>query len=123
MRNYGQVYLDDLGRCPAGTFESSFATVANKMGLGSILERNELTLLYEAAFRATYCNLALNGLGKFAGEVKAEDERLRSQLEREFMIARDTLLASPGWESLSVLERNALRRIFLDVFVTEERLA
>jgi hypothetical protein len=123
MKNYGQAFLDELAGLPSDTFESRFSAASTALGLGGILDRNELSLLYEAAFRASLCNDALNGLGESGGTIKAEDEPQRMKLETEFMGARDIFCASPGWQTLSTPEQNSIREMFLSVAVADTRLA
>ncbi len=123
MVNYGQTFLNQLAACPAGSFENCFAMVSNKLGLGTLLERNELVLLHEAASRATLCNLAFNGLPRTESQPCPENENTRRELEIEFMMALDILFASPGWQNLAASDQKALRTIFLNVFVRPERLA
>lgn len=123
MMNSGQPFLDELAAFPADSFENRFSMVVGRLGVASALERNELTLLFEAAYRATMCNIAFNGLGSKANGIRLEEERERSRLEYAFMVARDVLFASPGWQALSRAEQVALSRIFLTVLVAPEKLA
>ena len=123
MKNYGQAFLDELAGLPSDTFESRFSTASTTLGLGKILERNELTLLYEAAFRASLYHDAINGLGEHESRIKAEDEPKRMKLETEFMTARDIFYASPGWQNLSSPEQSSIQRTFLSVSVAEDKLA
>src|SRR5262245_30068960 len=100
MNNSSQEFLQELGSLPPDTFESRFSRTSIQLGLASDLTRNELTLLYEATFRATLCNLAINGLGGLGGNIRPEQEGNRCRLERDFMVARDVFYASPGWQNL-----------------------
>jgi hypothetical protein len=123
MTNHGQAYLDTLAGAPAGCFENSFALVCKKLGLGEKLDRNGLILLQDASFRATVCNLALNGRGAYATTLTAAHEAIRTHLELEFMVACDALFASAGWQNLPYSQQNTVRRIFLTVLVRQENLA
>ncbi len=123
MKNYGQAFLDELAGLPPDTFESRFSTSSSTLGLGAILDRNELTLLYEAAFRANLCTEAINGVDQHEGRIKPEDEPHRVKLETEFMVARDIFYASPGWQTLSPSDQGIIDRLFLTVAVMESKLA
>src|SRR3974390_655937 len=105
MKNPAQEFLQELGNLPSDTFESRFSQVSNQLGLAVSFSRNELTLLYEATRRATLCNIALNGLGNRAGRISQEQETQRRKLEDDFMVARDVLYASPGWQTLQETEQ------------------
>jgi hypothetical protein len=85
----GQNFLEALASLPPYTFESRFAKTLAGLGLGSVFDRNELKLLYEASVRTLACNLAINAIGTAEERVRPQDEAERSRLEREFMIARD----------------------------------
>lgn len=123
MKNPAQEFLQELGNLPPDTFESRFSRASNQLGLGGELTRNELTLLYEATFRATLCNLAINGLGKLAGKIPSEQESNRWKLERDFMVARDIFYASPGWQTLEPFEQETIEKVFLGVMVVDDKLA
>ena len=123
MKNHSQEFLEQLASHPADTFESRFSLVSNRLGLASTLNRNELTLLYEAAFRATLCNMALNGLGEYGEEIRPELEANRTKLEWDFMVARDMFYGSPGWQELAEGEQELIKKVFLSVFVAEDKLA
>ena len=123
MTNDGQSFLDQLAAFPPDSFENRFSLVAGRLGLAAALERNELTLLFDAAYGATLCNIALNGIGLKGGAILAKNEHERSRLEHEFLVARDVLFASPGWQGLARPEQLALSKIFLTVLVTPEKLA
>ena len=97
--------------------------VSLRLGLGDALAADELSLLYEAAFLATLCNIAFNGLGGCGGEIKPERETSRIMLEREFMAARDNFFRSAGWKALPPTQRGSIEKIFLDVFVIQANLA
>src|SRR5262249_41635872 len=118
-----QEFLQELGNLPPHTFESHFSRASNQLGLAGELTRNELTLLYEATFRATLCNLAINGLGKLAGKIPGDQEPNSSKLERDFMVARDIFFASPGWQTLESLEQETIEKVFLGVMVDDDKLA
>lgn len=123
MKNPAQDFLQELGNLPPDSFESRFSRASTQLGLAGELTRNELTLLFEATFRATLCNLAINGLGALAGKILPDQEPSRFKLERDFMVARDILFASPGWQTLELSEQETLEKVFLSVVVKEEKLA
>lgn len=122
MKTDGQQFLEELACLPPQTFDHRFASTSAQLGLGTVFDRNELKLLYEASLRGLLCNLAINGIGS-QGLIKPEEEAERCQCEREFMEARDLFYASPGWQNLPESKRQAVERYFLSVFVTEDRLA
>jgi hypothetical protein len=122
VRTEGQVFLDRLARRPR-TFDSRFAQISTRLGLGAQLSRAELELLHQAAYLATLCNIALNGLGGCGGFIKLEREANRTRLEMHFLMARDLFYASAGWQRLDQCRRGAIGRIFLTVFVTDDNLA
>lgn len=119
----GEQLLRELASFPAKTFESHFSRTSSRMGLGPLLGRDELTLLYRAAFLATLCNISFNGLGGCEGEINPERESTRRGLEREFMLARDGFYACPGWQSLPAAQQRPIQRVFFTVLVTEQNLA
>lgn len=123
MKNLAAEYLQELAHLPPDSFESRFSRTSIQLGLADSFSRNDLTLLYEATFRATLCNLAINGLGALRGNIRSEEEANRSRLEREFMMARDVFYASPGWQSLEETDQEPINRIFLGVSVAEDKLA
>jgi hypothetical protein len=123
MQTEGQNYLDQLVGPWCNGFDRRFSKISTGLGLGNTLIRNELRLLHEATFCATLCNIALNGLGGCRGKIRPERESNRVNLESEFMAARDTFCASTGWKSLPLFQRGAIQRIFLNVFVTEDKLS
>jgi hypothetical protein len=123
MMTTGEAYLDELAGFPPKTFPSHFASRATRLHLGAALDRAELRWLYEAAFVATLCNIAINGLGGCGGQIKPEREPNRRRLETEFMTARDRLYASAGWQALSPSVRHPIQSAFLWISVNEENLA
>jgi hypothetical protein len=123
MKTEGQNFLDQLSGPWCNGFERRFSKISISLGLGDILTGHELKLLYEATLCATLCNMAFNGLGGCAGEIKPEAEANRINLEREFMAAGDKLYGSAGWEALQVSLKGSIRTIFLSVFVAEDNLA
>ncbi len=124
MKTDGESFLDELASLPAQSWENRFSKRSRKLGLGIILDRNELKLLYEASCFANACNLALNGMGSGeCGMPLPENEGQRIRLERQFMVARDMLFASPGWQLLSDSERKPIARTFLKVSVQEDKMA
>jgi hypothetical protein len=123
MMTTGEEYLKELAGFPPKTFPSHFSSRAAQLHLGAVLDRTELKWLYEAAFAATLCNIAINGLGGCGGRIKPEREPNRRRLEREFMAARDKFYACAGWQALPPLVRHPIQRMFLRVFVSEDKLA
>jgi hypothetical protein len=123
MTNHSQSFLDQLATFPPDSFENRFLLVVRRLDLAIALGRNELTLLFEAAYHATLCNIAFNGLSNPNREIQPAKEQERTRLEFEFMVARDVLFASPGWQALLRADQLALSRIFLTVAVAPEKLA
>ena len=123
MNYSGQEYLEQLASLPPNTFDSQFSRNASRLGLGTLMGRNEHKLLYDASFLAILCNIAFNGLGVYGGEIRPEKESTRTSLERQFMAAREFLFASPGWQKLSPAKRSRTERLFLNVFVADNNLA
>ena len=123
MMTTGEEYLNELAGFPPKTFPSHFSSRATRLRLGTALNRTELKWLYEAAFVAALCNIAINGLGGCGGRIKPEREPNRSRLEREFMVARDKLYASAGWQALRPLVRHPIQTVFLRISVNEDNLA
>jgi hypothetical protein len=123
MRTDGQVLLRELAEYPANTFENHFAKTSRRLGLGVALDREELLMLYTAAFHATLCNIAFNGLGGCEGEISPEREPVRVVLEREFMAAQALFFRSRGWNALPASVRGQVRRAFLRVAVADRNLA
>jgi len=123
MMTTGEAYLNELAGFPPKTFPSHFSSSATRLRLGTFLDRTELKWLYEAAFVAALCNIAINGLGGCGGRIKPEREPNRRRLEQEFMAARDKLYASAGWRALPPFVRHPIQRIFLRISVNEENLA
>jgi len=123
MMTTGEAYLDELAGFPPKTFPSHFSSRATRLRLGAVLNRTEIRLLYEAAFEATLCNIAINGLGGCGGKIKPEREPNRRRLERDFMAARDRLYARAGWQGLSSCDRHPIQSAFLRVSVNEDNLA
>ena len=123
MKTGGQNFLDHLAGPECGDFARRFSKISTELGLGKTLMEDELGFLYEATFRATLCNIAFNGQGGFAGEIKDEREANRMKLEQGFMAARETLYGSAGWEVLPASVKGSIKNIFLRVLVAEENLA
>ena len=86
MKNDGQHFLEELASSPTDTFEKSFSVASKGLGLGTFLDRNDLTLLCEAALQAALCNLALNGFEDSG--IKPEQEPRRS-VSREASAAQN----------------------------------
>jgi hypothetical protein len=123
MMTTGENYLNELAGFPPRTFPSHFAGSATRLRLGTVLDRTELKWLYEAAFLAALCNIAINGLGGCGGRIKPEREPNRRRLEREFMAARDKLYATVGWQALPPFVRHPVQTVFLRISVNENNLA
>ncbi len=123
MRTDGQNYLQELASLPPDTFENRFSRISTRLGLGRALRRESLARLFEAAFCAAMCNIAINGLGGCEGQINPSHERNRIRLEQEFMAARDQLYRSRDWRRLAKLKRDSATRVFLTVRVVEENLA
>ena len=118
----GQQFLNLLGVFPEKTFEGSFASASTRLGLGGLFDRDELALLFDAAFRARLCNIAFNGLGGCHGRIKPERELNRIRLEQEFMGAQDAFYATGGWQALSEAQCWLIQSAFLQVSVCEVKL-
>ena len=123
METTGEEYLTELAGFPLRTFPRSFSSSAKRLRLGTVLDRTELKWLYEAAFVAALCNIAINGLGGCGGRILPEREPNRIILEREFMAACDKVYACAGWQALPPSISHTIQRIFLRVFVNEDNLA
>jgi hypothetical protein len=123
MKSDGQEFLAELSSSAPNSFEGRFARISTRLDLGSALRADELSLLYQAAFNATLCNISFNGLGGCHGEIKPGRELNRRMLETRFMASRDEFFASAGWRTLSKWKQASIARIFLNVFVNEEHLA
>jgi len=123
MKTDGQSFLEHIAVSSTNKFEVRFSRISTRLDLGQTLDARELSLLYEAAFLATLCNIAFNGLGGCSGEIKPEREIVRTMLEREFMTSRARFLACAGMKGLSVPQSASIEKIFLNVFVAEDKLA
>jgi hypothetical protein len=123
MMTAGEEYLEELAGFPPKTFPTHFSRRATKLRLGTALDGTELKWLYEAAFGATLCNIAINGLGGCGGEIKPEREPNRRRLEGEFMAARDKFYACAGWQALPPFVRHPIQSTFLRISVNEDNLA
>ncbi|GEM_PF-6441285 len=123
MNTSGNDFLGRFVRFPTGSFEHRFVRASTRLKLGELLDRNELNLLMDAAFRAALCNIAFNGMGGFSGIVRPEHEPRRRRLEQEFMEAREIFYASPGWQLLEAGTQRRIQDVFLSVFVTDDNLA
>jgi hypothetical protein len=116
----GEDYLNELRASLPETFASKFANSATRRHLGSALDATELNWLYEAAFVAALCNMAINGQGAWGGIIEPEQEPNRSKLESEFMVARDKLYACAGWQVMPSSARQLIQRLFLRIHVNED---
>lgn len=123
MTTDGQSFLAQLSALPANTFENNFSQTSILLGLGSFLNRAELRLLYDAAFCATLCNIAFNGLGRFGGRIKTEQESNRWKVEHEFMAARERFYSCAGWLHLPRATRSSIQRAFFRVQVNPKNFA
>ena len=97
--------------------------MCSRMSLNDHMSAAELGLLCLAAYYATLCNIAFNGLGGCNGEIKREREAHRIGLERGYMAARERVYGSLGWQSLPESKRESATRVFLSVSVIEQNLA
>jgi hypothetical protein len=118
----GQAFLEFISGSSSNKFEICFSKISARLNLGEALDAKELSLLYEAAFLATLCNISFNGLG-CGGEIKPNRELIRTMLEREYMAARARFLRCTGIERLSAAQTGSINRIFLRVFVMDPNLA
>ena len=123
MQTDGQAFLEHILASSTNKFELRFSRIAIRLDLGQALDARELSLLYEATFLATLCNLTLNGSGIFPSESRPEREAIRTMLEQEFMGARERLAGCTGLKRLSPAQKCSVESIFLKVFVAEENLA
>ena len=123
QKSPGQDFLSGLAGFPADSFERRFSINSALLGLGLKWGRNELTLLYEAAFCGELCRAAFNGLERGDGRIRPEDEARRSKLETDFMTARTILYASPGWQNLPIEEQASVEATFLTVLVADATMA
>jgi len=123
MKTDGQSFLDQLAGSSPNGFAVRFSEISTRLGLGVSLNGNEVSLLYEAAFSASLCNIAFNGLGGCGGEVKPSREVNRISLEREFMTARDRFWACEGWHNLTPTKKESICNIFFRILVTGHNMA
>ena len=121
MKSNSQDFLAQLTALPPDCFEHHLGERLERLGLGAMLEPNDLTLLCEAALRANICQGALNGVQE--GKISPQQEAKRVRLEWEFMTARDIFYASPGWQTLDESVHDIVRQMFLNVTVAEACLA
>lgn len=121
MKNSTQEFLAYLTALPANCFEHRFAQRLAHLNLAGVLDRNDLTLLCEAALRAHLCQIAIDSAGSGKTRTDKESERLRA--EWDFMNARDIFYASPGWQTLDVATQGKLVNEFLTVAVKEHCFA
>jgi hypothetical protein len=123
VRKDGQKYLQRLAGPPNNGFAKWFSAISLRLDLGNTLSGYELSLLHNATFYATLCNIAFNGLGGCAGQIKPECEAHRINLEQKYMVACEKYFDSAGCDALPESARESIRNIFLNVFVTEDNLA
>lgn len=123
MRNPAQEFLQELGSLPPDTFESRFSRASTQLRLAETLTRNELSLLYEATYQAALCNQAINQPAEPTGKASPDRETTRYRVERDFMVAREILYASPGWQDLQEPQRATIEQVFLSVCVADDKLA
>jgi len=122
LRTVGQEFLETLAGFPPNSFENAFYSDSRRLDLGSIFDRNELSLLYETSFCGYWCNRLINGVD-CCGAPPQKLEANRRKLECDFMAARDIFFASPGWQNLCLVNQEAIQHTFLQVFVSDEKLA
>jgi hypothetical protein len=103
-------------------FCGRFSEIANKLALADYLTCSELSALRSAAFHATLCRIAFNGLGGCRGLIKPSRERNRIWLEQRFMAEREKVLGSVGWQRLPGFTRQSAESILLRVQVAERNL-
>ena len=118
----GQTFLEQLASSPAKGFTPRFSRTSMRLGLGACLSGSELSLLHDAAFYATLCNIAFNGLGGCGGQIKPHREANRISLESRFMAAREQFLSCDGWHALSATQKESIHKIFLNIIVAENNL-
>ena len=123
MISEGDQFLKQLASVPAETFEHGFAESAGRLNLGIVFDRNDLRLLFEVSLCALSCNMAINGYCGWGNPKAAADERYRTELEHEFMAARDLFYACPGWQNLEESARRHVDLAFLRVAVDDDLLA
>ncbi len=123
MNTDGQAFLEHIAVSSTNKFEVRFSKISIRLDLGSALDARELSLLYEAAFLASLCNIAFNGLGGCGGEIKPDREIVRIMLEREFMEARTRFSRCAGRQRLTSIQQTSIEHIFLNVFVSDENLS
>ena len=123
MRTDGQEYLERLAAPPHDGFAKRFSAISLRLNLGDSLSGYELSLLHNAAFCSGLCNIAFNGLGGCNGEIKPEREAHRIKLEQKYMVACDRCRESAGWDALAEFTKDSIRKIFLNVYVTEDNFA
>jgi hypothetical protein len=107
----GQKYLRRLAALPHDGFAKRFSAISLRLDLGEMLSGYELSLLHNATFYATLCNIAFNGLGGCDGEIKPEREAHRINLERKYMVACDRCYDSEGWGALAEFTKESIRKI------------
>lgn len=120
MNEDGEKFLASLGSHPAGSFERNFSRISTRFGLGCALGQCDLELLYQAAYAAALCIIAINGLDRFDRRIDPWDEANRRKLESRYMAARDRLHASVGWRNLPQQQKRMVQRVFLNVSVNED---
>jgi len=122
MKTDGQAFLEYMEGASMTRFELRFSRISMRLDLGAALDARELSLLYEAAFLATLCNISFNGLGGCEGEIKPDREFIRTLLEREYMRARSLFFGCKGIGGLSKSQRQSVQAIFLKVCVADQNL-
>jgi hypothetical protein len=123
MKRDGQQFLEELSEFPPNTFQATFSKTSARLGLGAALKCGELRLLYRAAYQATLCNIAMNGLGAHGGRIIGHGrEADRTRLEIEFMSAQERFYSSRGWKNLPAAQRGTIQRVLLRVSVRPENL-
>jgi hypothetical protein len=123
MRTDGHDFLSRLTNFPLNTFAGKFLANSIRLGLGTALGADELSMLHRAAFLAALCNIAINGRGGCGGAIKPSREITRIGLEQSFSAARDQFFATGGWRGLSEFHQGIIQERFLKVAVADENLA
>lgn len=119
----GYEFFEDPSGYSREAFRTRFEQTVRRLRLKNGLRREELNRLSEAAFLGALCNIALNGLGGCAGEIRPENERVRRDLESAYMDACQNFYLSSGWKKLPAAQKESIRAVFLSVVVEERNLA
>lgn len=104
-------------------FRRRFEVLSRGLSLAEYLTDHELGVFCLAAYYATLCNIAFNGLGGCRGRIRPERERHRIGLERAFMHVRERVYQCTGWRRLPIATREAITRSLFTVCVADNNLA